>query len=117
MLEGIGNERAIDQLKISEERYRNLVELAPDAIITVDLKGLITSCNSAAIALTGYPKHELIGRHFTETGAILSDDIFKFSSRRFSFSEEGDCLLTSVDEKSETKRLVPSYNRSNFMHA
>ncbi|MCK4816093.1 PAS domain S-box protein, partial [bacterium] len=33
------------KLRESEEKYRNLVEMAPDSIMTFDLKGVITSCN------------------------------------------------------------------------
>jgi PAS domain S-box-containing protein len=51
-------------LRESEERYRSIVENAPDLIVTVDKKGVVTSCNSAVGKGTGYSKDEVIGRHF-----------------------------------------------------
>jgi len=81
MWERIEDERAIEKLRLSEERYRNLIELAPDSIITVALSGIITSCNSAAVDLTGYSKEELVGKHFSKTGAIRVEDITKFTNR------------------------------------
>jgi len=65
-------------LKESEEKYRNLVELAPDSIMTFDFKGVITSCNAASATLSGYSKDELIGKHFSKIGSIRTRDIPKF---------------------------------------
>ena len=62
-------------LRASEERYRNLVELAPDGIITLNLKGVITSCNPAFLRLTGFSKDEVVGIHFTKLGTIQARDI------------------------------------------
>ena len=56
----------------------NLVEMAPDGIITIDMKGSITSCNPVALALSGRPEDEIIGKHFTKTGSIQIEDIPKY---------------------------------------
>jgi two-component system cell cycle sensor histidine kinase/response regulator CckA len=52
-------------LRESEENYRNLLELAPLGIVTVDLNGNVLSVNSAFSRLTGYSRGELIGMHFS----------------------------------------------------
>jgi PAS domain S-box-containing protein len=44
------------------ERFRRLVESAPDAIVVVDAKGIIVMVNSQAEALFGYPRDEMIGQ-------------------------------------------------------
>jgi PAS domain S-box-containing protein len=67
--------RAEDQLRESEEKYRNMVELAPDGIITLDSKGIITSCNTAFLCLTGYPADETVNKHFTELPIFRAKDI------------------------------------------
>ena len=64
-----------DQLRESEERYRNMVELAPDGIATIDLKGMVTSCNTAFLNLTGYSREEVVGRHFTKAPTLRARDI------------------------------------------
>lgn len=49
----------------SEEKYRTLVELAPDGVVTLDVTGVVTSCNTATARLTGYSKDDIVGSHFT----------------------------------------------------
>jgi PAS domain S-box-containing protein len=62
-------------LKESEEKYRNIVDLAPDGIITVDLRGVITCINATFTKLTGYSEKEVVGKHFTRIGALRTEDI------------------------------------------
>ncbi len=49
----------INQLKISEERYRNLMNAASDAIFIHDLNGLFIETNKAACKSLGYSVEEL----------------------------------------------------------
>ncbi|MBL8474091.1 MAG: PAS domain S-box protein [Rhodocyclaceae bacterium] len=51
-----------EELRASEERYRTLVEVAPDAIIVIDERGVIEQINPAGALLFGYRNDELIGR-------------------------------------------------------
>jgi PAS domain S-box-containing protein len=67
--------KAEEELRESEERYRDIVELAPDGIVTVDLKGVFTSCNTAFLALTGYEKEEIVGKHFTKLPTVQVKDL------------------------------------------
>jgi len=62
----------------AEELYRKMVELSPDGIFTVDRKGVITSCNTAATRLLGCPKEELVDKHFTKLGTLQLRDIPKY---------------------------------------
>ena len=53
-------------LRVSEERFRMLVESVVDyAIITLDDEGSITSWNNGAEKITGYPAREIVGKHFS----------------------------------------------------
>ncbi len=49
-----------------EMLYHSVVELFPDGIFVLDLKGIIQSCNATAVTLLGYSKEELIGHKFSE---------------------------------------------------
>ena len=49
----------VNQLKISEERYRNLMNAASDAIFIHDLNGLFLEVNTAACKSLGYSPDEL----------------------------------------------------------
>jgi len=53
--------RAEDQLRLSEERYRELFENAHDLVYTHDLDGRITSINIAGERITGYSRAEMTG--------------------------------------------------------
>jgi PAS domain S-box-containing protein len=70
--------QAEKQLRESEERYRNIVELAPNGIITVDVKGFITSCNTAFLNISGYSEEEIVGKHFTKSPTVRARDVSQF---------------------------------------
>ncbi len=57
-------ERAPEPLNRSEARYRNLIESASDAIVTLDASGRFTTVNRAAEQVSGYGRDELIGAQF-----------------------------------------------------
>lgn len=70
--------KAGEKLKASEEKYKSIIETAPDGIVTADLKGVITTCNRAFADLTGYPKEELMGKHFTKLPTLRARDALKY---------------------------------------
>ncbi|MGB2807213.1 MAG: PAS domain S-box protein [Sedimentisphaerales bacterium] len=72
------NKQAQEALKESEEKYRAIVERATDSIVTVDLKGIITSCNTALLEQTGYSEQDFVGRHFTKNPTMRTKDIPKY---------------------------------------
>lgn len=69
---------ASHKLKESEYRYRSLVELSPEGIVTVNMKGVITSCNKTFLKITGYKKSDFVGKHFTKIPAKIPNDIPKY---------------------------------------
>lgn len=59
------------KLRLSEERYRNMVELAPDGIIMLDTRGRIIECNTAVLRMLEYEREELLGKHFRDIKAFF----------------------------------------------
>ena len=57
--------RTEDKLKVSEQKYKELVEQEKDVIFSVDESGHFTSINSASLSW-GFKPEEIIGRHFSE---------------------------------------------------
>ncbi len=56
--------RLVEALRESEDRFKQLFELAPDAYYLHDLEGRFVDGNKAAEKLIGYRREELIGRSF-----------------------------------------------------
>lgn len=78
MQDSVEPHQVLEVLKRSEEKFRSLVELAPDGIITMNMEGVITSINSAFTELTGFSKDEIVGKHFTRVGTIRERDVPKY---------------------------------------
>jgi len=58
--------RAEEELKLSEQRFRHLVQAVTDyAIYMLDPQGYVTNWNSGAQRIKGYPPEEIIGQHFS----------------------------------------------------
>jgi PAS domain S-box-containing protein len=53
----------ITRMKQADVKFRALLESAPDAMVCVDPSGAITTVNSRAEQLFGYPRAELVGQH------------------------------------------------------
>jgi len=68
-----------DELRESEERFRSLVELSPDVIMTFNFAGFVTSVNPAIEKLSGYSPDELEGRHFSKLGYFRAQDIPRYT--------------------------------------
>ena len=58
------------ELRESEERYRYLVQNAPDLVWSIDADSRITFLSDACERLTGFKPEELLGQHF---GAIVHE--------------------------------------------
>lgn len=98
----IERKKAEERIKESEEKFRNLVELAPDSIITFDTKGVITSINTATTIMSGYSKDELIGKNFRELMVIKPTNIPKYQK-----------LLTSNERQKVPVQFDISYHHKN----
>ena len=66
--------QAEEALRESEDKYRRLFELSPIGITTVDMKGVITSCNPAVYKEGGYTEGELVGKHFSKIASVRIRD-------------------------------------------
>jgi PAS domain S-box-containing protein len=58
---------ADEKLRKSEEKYRDLIEISPDAIYVVDANGICVLGNRAGAELAGTPQDELVGTPVTDT--------------------------------------------------
>ncbi len=70
--------KAEESLRESERKYKDMIELAPDGIVTTDLKGTVLTCNTALEKITGYPNDEIIGKNFTKLPTLKARDLPKY---------------------------------------
>jgi PAS domain S-box-containing protein len=63
------------RLRQSEERFKILFELAPDAYYIHDLEGNFIDANKAAEQLVGYSIEEATDRNFLDLGLVWKEDI------------------------------------------
>lgn len=58
----VGTAQDITAIKLAEERFRGLLETAPDGMVIIDEQGRIVLVNSQTERLFGYPRQQLIGQ-------------------------------------------------------
>src|SRR5437870_8976688 len=78
---------AEEKLRKSEEKYRDLIEISPDAIYVVDANGICVLGNRAGAELAGIPQDELVGTLVTET--YLPEDQHLFREQLEKLKVEG----------------------------
>lgn len=69
--------RAEEAIRLSEERFRTIFELAPAALYLNDLQGNFIDGNRAAEEITGYRKEELVGKSFLTLNLLSPDQARK----------------------------------------
>src|SRR5947208_9918381 len=78
---------AEEKLRKSEEKYRDLIEISPDAIYVVDANGVCLLGNRAGAELAGIPEDELVGTPVTNT--YLPEERHLFRERLEKLKAEG----------------------------
>lgn len=112
-----------EDLRQSEERYRSVMEAAPDPIVTYDMHGRVTYLNPAFTKVFGWTLQECTGRkmdHFVpegnwdETGkmvqAVLAGETLTGTQTR-RYNKAGDIVYVSISGatyRDRTGRLVGS---------
>jgi PAS domain S-box-containing protein len=82
-------EERTNELELATERVRTIVEIAPDAVITIDEQQTITLFNPKAEEIFGYSAEEVIGRPLTtlmpeKSHGVHSNEVTKFGQERVS---------------------------------
>jgi PAS domain S-box-containing protein len=70
------------ETSVARDDVRSVIDAMPDALLMVDARGVITSCNRRAHELTGYGPEELVGRRVEDLLAIPADPESMLSGAR-----------------------------------
>lgn len=81
------NLQYIERIKQSDERNRQIIESALDAVVTVDKQGTITGWNKQADMTFGWSREDAIGRNLVET--IFPPDFRQHEKGMARFLETG----------------------------
>src|SRR5688572_2453413 len=93
-------ERAEEEVKEGEARYRQLVENANDIVFELDLTGKVTSMNKAAESMTGYSQEELLKMNMRDFLTPASDELARLMTQRKLAGEERTNYEVDVVQKS-----------------
>jgi len=75
-------EGEVEQRRRAEDKFRNLLESAPDSLIIVNEAGIIQLVNAQALKMFGYEREEMIGLNVTALMPARYENMHPF--RRFS---------------------------------
>lgn len=67
-------ERAIEALRTSEDRYRGVVSAMAEGVLMVDEFGVVEACNASLCKILGMPESQILGRRVLELFAGARDE-------------------------------------------
>ncbi len=97
----IMNAELYNQLKISEERYKAIINSSIVGITSVDMNGYLTFVNDKFADMLGYDKEELIGKNLFDLTTPEGKKIFeeKLNRRKKGFSDYYENVFVRKDGK------------------
>lgn len=107
--------RARDEVAAANTRFRDLAEVAADAIWTVDRRGLFTSVNPATLELCGLARSEMLGRSAIPIIAV-EDQQTVAGHFRAVLGGKRQRYECHIIRKDGSKRLVSVANSPILMH-
>lgn len=78
--------RDISERKLAQERYKNLFQNSPNAIILINFNGMILDSNFTTKKLFGFEKEYFIGKNITNLGTIFNFEIKSYFKKIFKAS-------------------------------
>jgi len=97
----------MEALRISEERYRNILESIQEGYFEVDLAGNFTFFNEALCSLYGYSENELKGMNYRQyTDQENAKKLFQIFHRVYTTGESVKELSWESIRKDTTKKYV-----------
>src|SRR5581483_8778450 len=87
---------AEEKLRKSEEKYRDLIEISPDAIYVIDSNGICVLGNRAGAELAGIPRARLVGTPVVDTYLPEERHLFRERFERTFVRKTGELIPVEV---------------------
>jgi len=109
----ISERKAVEHaLRLSENKYRELIELAVDGILIGSTDGTIIGANSYMLSLAGRPLNDMLGMHVSE---LFEPESLSKSPLMFNILKKGETIINERDIILPDKSLVPIEMHSKMM--
>ncbi|HEU0186504.1 MAG TPA: PAS domain S-box protein [Gallionellaceae bacterium] len=107
--------RMEEELRKSEEKYRELFDNASDFVYSTDEHGYFTSVNRALIDVLGYGGEEIIGEHISK---IMSPENLAIAQKMSARKQSGEMKVTQYELEIICKdgRIVPVEVNSRLIY-
>ena len=104
--------KAEKSLQNSEEKYRTLLEFAPDAFFQGDRLGNFITVNNKAVELTGFSKDELLKMNMSD---LFSEKVMVEKPLRYDLLKPGETIISEREIRNKTGALIPIEMNSKVM--
>ena len=102
--------KLLEEIRESEEKYRNLFKNSMEGIFTVDIEGNITSCNKTMEEILGYTTGELMAFNYRDyMDPETADYIFQRYNELFRTGRPIHDLCYEIIRKNGERRIVEGY--------
>jgi len=99
-------------LQESERRYRELIDLAVDGILTGSQEGTIIGANTYMLSLTGRSLEKLLGMNIKE---IFSPNVLKNAPLRYDLLKKGETVFSERDILQPDGSIIPIEMHTKMM--
>ncbi len=89
-------------------RSRLLLDAIPEAVLTLDRRGVIQSCNAATLAMFGVESHELVGKPLDQLLPASQRESHARLVGTFMASPDGTPLVRTVNARRKDGKVFPA---------
>ena len=101
------HKKAEEALRISEEKYRTILEEIEEGYFEIDLLGNFTFFNDSISKILGYSKDELMGMNYQKfTDEKNSEKVYKIFNKGYSSKKPLELFDFEVIRKNRDKRII-----------
>jgi diguanylate cyclase (GGDEF)-like protein/PAS domain S-box-containing protein len=96
---------AVEALRLSEQRYRTIVETASEGVLVIDAGGCVELANARLAEITGWPAEQLVGRPIADrlAGRAPSELVERLERQR---TGQADRYETEIEHRDGSRRIL-----------